>query len=123
MLKTFEVYNKRLNRTQIGKIGIEKVSDKELIIYADYTHLFYGFYELMEDRIKVKMNKKTVWLTRQKWTYHKIGNYFYTYEVIRRPKKDKVMPIINKLFQLAQEKDWDVFIKTYIQLIKTAGLY
>ena len=111
MLKTFEVFNRRLNQVQVGKIGIEQINDKELVIYCDYTHLFYGFYELMTDKILVKVNKKTVWLTRRKWTYHKVGNYFYTYEVIRRPKKDKVMPIINKLFQLAQEKDWDEFEK------------
>ena len=123
MLKEFSIYNKRLGQRQTGKIGIQKINNKEFVIHADYVHMFYGFYELMTDKILVKVNKKTVWLTRRKWTYHKVGNYFYTYEIIKRPKKDKVMPIINKLFQLAQEKDWDEFEKTYIQLIKTAGLY
>ena len=123
MLKEFKVFNKRLNQVQVGKIGVEKRSDKELVIYCDYVHLFYGFHELMTDRIKVKMNNKTVTLIREKWTFNNVGMYFYTQEFRRRPHKDKVMPIINKLFQLAQEKDWDEFEKTYIQLIKTAGLY
>ena len=106
-VKTFQVWDKRLNCYVEGKWGIEKEGNK-IIIYDDNVAVFYGFSTVMPWKMEIKICRKVIKATVEGTAFNSTGMYFYTYEKTKMIKKtpeniEKLMELINILENMPEE--------------------